>query len=249
VQDDLVGEANMGLWNGQRLKVIDLLHGSLLDSANDASMAIARYGGSKLAGKGNSVDKFVAEMNREAARLGLNDTNFTNPHGLDAPLHYSSAHDLAVAGWYALQNPTIAGIVRQDKVQLDGYYFANISNFIRRYPGANGVKPGETDEAGLCLVASANRFGHNVIAVLLNDPNLRTESDLLMDYSFSRILTFDEVRATPAPGKYLVPGYIGLPTEGKLEPYGAYVTDVQAQLKKALFFMYCANLIFGGNKP
>lgn len=185
---DLVGEASMGLSAGQRLKVIDLLYGALMDSANDAAMALARYGGSKLGGLYGPVDNFVIEMNREAARLGLKNSRFQNPHGLDTYLHYSSARDLAIMGWYALQNPTIASIVKLSTANLDGFQFYNISNFIRRYPGATGIKPGETDAAGLCLVASANHSGHNAIVVLLNSPGLRTESDQLMDYAFSQIL-------------------------------------------------------------
>lgn len=223
VQDDLVGEANMGLYAGLRLKVVDLLYGLMLDSANDAAMSLARYGGEKLAGYGDPVDKFVGAMNQEAASLGLENTYFQNPHGLDTPDHYSSASDLAIAGWYALQNPTLASIVKQSNAQLDGYQFYNINNFIRRYPGATGVKPGQTDDAGLCLVASATREGHNAIIVLLNSPQMVTESSIFMDYAFSQIINQEQSQQLNSAGLDLAQqeqrqevDYIGTPVGNRL---------------------------------
>ena len=214
---DLIGEANMDLHTGTRIKVVDLLYGMLLDSANDAAMTLARYGGTHLLGYGDPINKFVTQMNRQAASIGMWHSQFKNPHGLDEPGHYSTAQDLAVAGWYALQNPVISTIVRQNVGTLDGFWFANISNFIRRYPGATGIKPGQTDEAGLCLVASANRFGHNVIVVILDDSRLATESDLLMDYAFSQLILQDRSQQLAVNDGYqsLLPdlGYIGYPTK------------------------------------
>jgi serine-type D-Ala-D-Ala carboxypeptidase (penicillin-binding protein 5/6) len=189
VHEDRLGEKSMGLWFGQRVKVRQLLYGMLLDSANDAATALARYGGRKLSPTSlDPVDSFVARMNALAANLGARNTHFANPHGLDDPQHYTSAYDLALLGWYALQNPQIAEIVRQNIVNDGGFSFLNESNFIRRYPGATGIKPGETDNAGLCIVASANRFGRKAIIVLLRSPGMRTESDRLMDYAYSEIM-------------------------------------------------------------
>jgi D-alanyl-D-alanine carboxypeptidase len=215
-QADLVGEASMGLYAGETLRIVDLLYGLLLDSGNDAAMTLARYGGSKLAGfnytnNNDPIAIFVAAMNQHATQLGLWNTNFKNPHGLDTNGHYTSAQDLAVAGWYALHNPTIASIVRQNHISLDNFSFENISNFIRRYPGATGIKPGQTDAAGLCLVASATRFGHTAIVVLLNSPDLGGESDTLMDYAFTRILYDSQTQP--------ILGYIGQPSgHGTLLP-------------------------------
>ena len=214
---DLVGEANMDLHTGTRIKIVDLLYGMLLDSANDAAMTLARYGGTHLPGYGDPINKFVVQMNQQAARMGMWHSQFKNPHGLDEPGHYTTAQDLAVAGWYALQNPVISTIVSQNAGTLDGFWFANISNFIRRYPGATGIKPGQTDEAGLCLVASANRFGHNVIVVMLDNPHLAAESDLLMDYAFSQLISQDRSQQLAVSDSYqsLLPGlgYIGYPTK------------------------------------
>ena len=237
---DLVGEANMGLVEGQRIRVLFLLYGALMDSANDAATAIAHYAGSKLPGSGDSMAKFVQEMNRQAALTGMENSKFANPHGLDNPSHYSSAQDLAIAGWYAMQNPAITNIVKLSEITVEGNYFFNISNFIRRYPGANGVKPGETDEAGLCLVASANRFGHNVIVVELNNPNLRTESDLLMDYAFTQILGSEK----PGVSRQPMLGYIGLPEAGKLRPYRALVTDLQSNFSEAARYLLALQGLF-----
>jgi serine-type D-Ala-D-Ala carboxypeptidase (penicillin-binding protein 5/6) len=190
VHEDRISEKSMGLWFGQRVKVKQLLYGMLLDSANDAATALARYGGRKLSATSlDPVDSFVARMNALAAQLGVRNTHFANPHGLDDPQHYTSAYDLALLGWHALQNPQIASIVRQNILNDGGFSFLNESNFIRRYPGATGIKPGETDKAGLCIVASAYRFGHNAIIVLLRSPGMRTESDKLMDYAYSEMLS------------------------------------------------------------
>jgi D-alanyl-D-alanine carboxypeptidase (penicillin-binding protein 5/6) len=239
-KDDLVGEANMGLVEGQRIRVLFLLYGALMDSANDAATAIAHYAGSKLSGSGDSMAKFVQEMNRQATLMGMEDSKFANPHGLDNPSHYTSAQDLAIAGWYAMKNTVIANVVKLSETTVEGNYFFNISNFIRRYPGANGVKPGETDEAGLCLVASASRFGHNAIVVELNNPNLRTESDLLMDYAFNQILDYEK----PGVNRQSLLGYIGLPDAGKLRPYRALVTDFQRNFSEAARYLLALQGLF-----
>lgn len=199
IKDDLVGEANMGLQVGMRVKIITLLYGLMLASANDAGMTLARYAGSKLPGNDEPIKKFTNRMNTLAGKLGLKNSNFTNPHGLDEDTHYSSAEDLAIAGWYAMQNKTIASIVRLSEANINGTSFYNITNFIRRYPGANGIKPGETDKAGLCIVASANRYRRNAIVVLLNSPGMRTESDLLMDYAFNQIFAGNNPTGSTPP--------------------------------------------------
>jgi D-alanyl-D-alanine carboxypeptidase len=173
----------------------------------------------------------------------MENSNFANPHGLDDPAHYSSAYDLAIAGWNALQNPTIAGIVKQSQASINGYSFTNITNFIRRYPGATGIKPGETENAGLCIVASANRFGKNAIVVLLNSPGMRTESDELMDYAFAQILAAEK-KETPATASF---GYIGLPDTGKLRSYSLMVNNLQANLNETLRYLVTLQRLFGGH--
>lgn len=168
VKEDLIGEASMGLRAGEVVTFSDLLYGMLLNSGNDAAEAIARYAGSKLPGEGNPVDRFVAHMNSQATALGLRNTHYANPHGLDQTDHYSSPFDLAITGWYALHNPTLAKIVSQQQATVAGHGLVNINTFLKRYSGANGIKPGFTDGAGLCLVASATRNGQTALAVVMN---------------------------------------------------------------------------------
>jgi D-alanyl-D-alanine carboxypeptidase len=186
VQDDLVGEANMNLRAGEQIRLYTLLMGLLTNSANEAGMALARYAGQHLPGAGNPVDKFVAAMNANAASLGMYETHFMNPHGLDQPGHYSSAYDLALSGWYALRNPLLMQFVQTKVASVDGHDFYSVDTFLFRYPGATGIKPGWTDNAGRVLVASAHNNGHNVLVVVMNSTiEIAKDTDPLMDYGFT----------------------------------------------------------------
>lgn len=186
VQDDLVGEANMNLRAGEQIRLYTLLMGLLTNSANEAGMALARYAGQRLPGAGTPVDKFVAAMNSYAASLGMYETRFMNPHGLDQPGHYSSAYDLALSGWYALRNPLLMQFVQTKVTSIDGHDFYNVDTFLFRYPGATGLKPGWTDAAGRVLVASARNNGHNVLVVVMNSTiEIAKDTDPLMDYGFT----------------------------------------------------------------
>lgn len=185
VQEDLVGEADMGLRKGEQIKLSTLLLGLLTNSANEAGMALARYAGQRLSGPPDPVDRFVAAMNTYALSLGMYDSHYMNPHGLDQPGHYSSAYDLAISGWYALRNPIFMQDAQYLSGTVDGHSFYNQNSFLSRYPGATGLKPGLTDDAGRCLVASARHNGHNVIVVVLNSPLPAEDADPLMDYAFT----------------------------------------------------------------
>jgi len=218
VQDDLVGEANMDLRNGERIKVVTLLIGLLTNSANEAGMAIARYAGAKVPGPADPIARFVALMNSKALAYGMLDSHYSNPHGLDEAGHYSSAYDLAISGWYALHNPSIVSIVGLSSYTFEGHSFWNANSFVRRYPGATGIKPGLTDDAGYCLVASATNYNHTVIVVVLGDAtpaNQFKDTDTLMDYSFSLLTN----RAEPQSTLNGPDAYIGLPQGSKLVPF------------------------------
>lgn len=215
VQDDLVGEANMQLQVGERIRIMTLLIGLLTNSANEAGMAIARYAGGRLPGPADPIQRFVALMNATALSFGMYDSHYMNPHGLDEAGHYTSAYDLAISGWYASRYPTIMNIVRLDTFVAAGHSFYNVNNFIRRYPGATGLKPGLTDDAGRCLIASANNYGHSVIGIVLNAPDLITDIDTMMDYSFS-LLTNRAEPQTTLPASI---AYIGLPDHERLLPF------------------------------
>jgi len=161
----------------------ELLFALLLTSANDAAQAIALHYGDSVAG-------FVRLMNVKAQALGLTDTHFTNPTGLDAPGHYSSALDMARLTAYALQHPVFRRLVGTLQVELPprgdlpGRQLQNQNYLLATYPGALGVKIGYTSRAGFCLVGAAAQEGRQVVAVLLGSDFEHGYADL------ARLLTW-----------------------------------------------------------
>ncbi len=188
--DDLVGESTMGLEGGEQQTLHNLLYGMLLPSGNDAAMAIARYLGSQVAAPDgrSSITRFADMMNTRASQLGLTDSHFVNPHGLDADGHYSSAYDLASLTWYAFQFPVFNEIVKQPFYEAPGHPVKNTNEMLSRYPGADGVKTGWTDAGGLCLVTSASRGGRRIISVVLNAPHWYADSGAILDYGFAKLV-------------------------------------------------------------
>jgi serine-type D-Ala-D-Ala carboxypeptidase (penicillin-binding protein 5/6) len=150
---------------GERLTIRDLLAAALVHSANDAAYALAA------ATTGGDVAAFVERMNDEADDLGLDDTQFANPAGLDAPGHYSSARDVLALAREAMRRPVVRKLVRRRGGEIGGgrsLYAWN--DLLRTYPGAFGVKTGHTSEAGWCQVAVARRGGSVAYAVILGSP-------------------------------------------------------------------------------
>lgn len=182
-----IGENVMGLSFGEKLKLEDLLYGLILLSGNDAAEAIAE---TSQFGR----DNFVYIMNKKAEDLGLTDTHFTNPSGLEGDgKQYSTAYDLLVMTRYGLQNSDFAKIVstvtHEIPVNEDHKSFSlfNETNLLTSYPGVKGVKTGYTYEAGLCLVTYLDYGGHKIIALLLNAGNRRQEMKDLLDYSLKTL--------------------------------------------------------------
>jgi D-alanyl-D-alanine carboxypeptidase len=175
----------MGLVAGDTVTVRDLLHGLLIPSGNDAALVLAEHVG------GGSVDRFVALMNDKATQLGLKDTRFTNPHGLDSRDQYSTAADLATLGRLGLQDPLFARIVATDRIEVGETrkYTLNTTNELLKsgtaLRGADGIKTGTTDQAGETLVASVTRDGHQVIVVVTGTQNRVTEATRLVNYAFA----------------------------------------------------------------
>lgn len=173
------------LKDGEELTIRELLYALLLESANDASVALAII-------TSGSVECFVEKMNEKASTLGLESTHFENPHGLDSENHYSSAYDLAILSRYALSNPIFSEIVATKKMTIpldngDGTrVLINHNKLLRLYEGANGVKTGFTKKTGRCLVSSAERDGVWLIAVTLNDPNDWRDHTALFDFGYER---------------------------------------------------------------
>ncbi len=176
-----IGESTMVLQEGERLTVRQLLYGLLLNSANDAAITLAEH----VAG---SEPRFVAMMNELARQLHMHNTHYVTSHGLDAPGHYSSARDLATIAIYAMRDPTFRRIVSTLSYHIPAtrhnheHWLASINRVMYWFPGVDGVKPGQTDNSGLCQVVSAWRNGHHLMAVLLNTPTLVTDIRNLLNY-------------------------------------------------------------------
>jgi len=176
---------HMGLHAGQKVQVRTLLYGALLPSGNDAALALA------IAAAGDEAS-FVAKMNARAQEWGLSQTHFANPHGIDAPNHYSSARDLAQLALRALQNPLIAQIVATPVKDIEGYHLVNTNELLTTYEGAYGVKTGTTDAAGQVLIGAARRPGRgDVLTVVMNSPDRYAETTGLMDFYFAHWLWVD----------------------------------------------------------
>ncbi|HEY7195676.1 MAG TPA: D-alanyl-D-alanine carboxypeptidase family protein [Gaiellaceae bacterium] len=156
------GESTVNLKTGERLTVHDLLAAALIQSANDAAVALA-------AGTSNgNIPAFVARMNARARAMGLSNTHFANPDGLDAPGHYSSARDILALARAAMTKPIVRGLVRMRTAHIaGGRSLFTWNDLLSTYPGVFGVKTGHTDDAGWCEVAVARRNGSAVYAVVL----------------------------------------------------------------------------------
>ena len=188
----MVEPAVIGLDPGDRLPLREALYGLLLNSGNDVALAIAETLGD------GSITTYVGWMNMLVRSLGLADTHFANPHGLDIGEHYSSAYDMAVVGRTLMRQPLLRSIVSERRHDYDGpplWAFRNINRFLATYPGADGIKTGYEIRAGRCLAASATRNGRQLIVVVLNSEDYVADSATLMNYGFAEL----ERRSTPGP--------------------------------------------------
>jgi len=180
---DLVGENSMGLSYGEVLMLEELLYGLILLSGNDAAETLAN----------NYVDgreKFIKAMNNKAKSLGLSNTNFTNPTGLEGDGdQYSTAFDLLVVTKHAMQFPLFRKVVSTVEYQIPftsthkEFYLENETNLLTSYPGVKGVKTGYTPEAALCLVTYLDYEDHEIIGIILGSSKRREEMKDLLDYS------------------------------------------------------------------
>ncbi|MDP4029227.1 MAG: D-alanyl-D-alanine carboxypeptidase family protein [Gallionella sp.] len=182
--------SRLGLRNGDRFHVEDLLAAALIHSANDACRALAEH----IAG---SEAHFVQRMNRRARELGMRDTRFTNACGHDAPGHYSSARDLALLANESLKHPALLELTSKQQEKISAlnaprdYRFANKNALIGRYRGALGLKTGYTPKAGKCLIAYAERGSTKVLLVMLHGCDRWWDTVDILD------LAFDHARAAP----------------------------------------------------
>lgn len=186
ISPDAVGVegSSIYLYAGESISLYNLLCALLLESANDAAAAIAIE-------IGGSISEFADMMNKKAQDLGLEDTSFENPHGLDGENHYTSAYDLAKITLAAMQNPTFREIVSTYKKVIpqtenaNARLLVNHNKLLKNYDGAIGVKTGFTKKSGRCLVSAAHRNNIELICVTLNAPNDWQDHENMLNLGFS----------------------------------------------------------------
>jgi D-alanyl-D-alanine carboxypeptidase (penicillin-binding protein 5/6) len=181
-----MGGTRMFIEVGSEVGVEDLIRGMLIQSGNDASVALAEH----VAG---SVDAFVAEMNATAQRLGLAHSAFRNPHGLPARGHYSTAHDLAMLARAIIEEyPDFYSLYAEREFSYNEIKQQNRNALLWRDPSVDGLKTGYTEAAGYCVVTSAQRNGMRLIAVVLGAPSARARNEgaqKLLEYGFANFET------------------------------------------------------------
>lgn len=172
------------LKRGDVLTMEELLYALLLQSANDAAVAIAYH-------IGGDISTFSEIMNDRAISLGAKDTHFENPHGLDDEDHFTTAHDLAIIAAEALKNETIKQITSTYKKHFSSdtreRNYINHNKLLNRYSNCIGVKTGFTKKSGRCLVSAAERDGLTFIAVTLDAPNDWNDHERLLDLGFDTL--------------------------------------------------------------
>ena len=179
------GGSRLKIKKDDKISMNDLLYGLMLVSGNDAAVAIAEH-------IGGSVEQFAELMNNKAKELGLTNTHFVTPHGLDNPEHYTTAVELAKIADYALKNDTFGKIVKTKNttITINGYpkNLTNTNELLDVLTGVTGVKTGFTNNAGRCLVTSINRNGFEIITVVLqaDTKKIRTADSVnLIEYVYN----------------------------------------------------------------
>jgi len=194
-----IGEESVGIEGssaylkaGEVLTVEELLYALLLNSANDAATAIAYH-------VSGSIEEFAELMNSRAESLGLCDTHFTNPHGLDDENHYTTARELACIAAQALENENFKKITSTYKKSFvneeRSRIYVNHNKLLSSYDGCIGVKTGFTKKSGRCLVSAAERNGLTFVSVTLDAPSDWSDHVNLLDYGYETLekITFADV--------------------------------------------------------
>lgn len=185
------GGSRLGLKEGDKITIRDLLYGLLLRSGNDAAVCLAEN-------VSGSVTEFANLMNTKAEELGLSNTHFESPHGLDSDEHYTTAYELALLSDYALKNSTFLNMVgtKNYTVTINGYpkALSNTNELLGNLDGVYGIKTGFTNGANRCLVTACKRGNTDIICVVLgaDTKNFRTKDSIkLIEYSFKTFEYFD----------------------------------------------------------
>jgi len=176
--------STMHLRIGEEISIENLLLGIIVNSANDAAISLAEH-------NAGTVEVFVEKMNKRASELGLINSNFTNPTGLDDYHNYSSSYDIAKLGRFIYNNKFIQSTAEIKNIEVSSvtgdyiHYLENTNELLDSYLKVKGLKTGKTDKAGLCLTAIAeNNKGHEILTVLLDSPARFTETKILIDWIF-----------------------------------------------------------------
>ncbi|MEG0371557.1 MAG: D-alanyl-D-alanine carboxypeptidase family protein, partial [Clostridium sp.] len=177
-----VNGSTVGLKEGEKISLEELIYGLMMKSGNDAAIAISEH-----VGRGN-IESFITLMNQKVIEIGLFDTHFITPHGLDAKTHETTANDLAKATAYALKNPVFQKVSSCKEIAsgTSGEFnrqYNNINKFLFKVPNADGVKTGYTGNAGKCLVASVKHPNGRYIAVTLNSADRWKDCENLVNYA------------------------------------------------------------------
>lgn len=185
------GGSRLGLKTGDKITVLDLLYGLMLRSGNDAAVALAEYAG-------GDINGFAELMNAKALELGLTNTHFETPHGLDSNEHYTTAYELALLSNYALNNPTFAKIVgtKNYTITINGSpkALSNTNELLGNMEGVYGIKTGFTNGANRCLVTACKKNNMDIICVVLgaDTKKFRTiDSIKLINYVFNNFVVYD----------------------------------------------------------
>ena len=185
------GGSRLGLKSGDKITIKDLLYGLMLKSGNDAAVALAEYAG-------ESIDGFANLMNKKASELGLTNTHFETPHGLDSDEHYTTAYELALLSNYALKNSTFAQIVgtKEHTITINGNpkQISNTNELLGNMAGVYGIKTGFTNGANRCLVTACKRNNMDIICVVLgaDTKKFRTQDSVkLINYIFDNFKSVD----------------------------------------------------------
>ena len=194
--------SSMYLAVGEEITLEELLYGLLLHSGNDAALAIA-------GGCAGDVETFVSWMNQWANEIGMTNTHFANPNGLDDEAHYSTAWDMTLLAREVLANDILREMVATKSIRVAGRDLTNHNKLLWRYDGCGGMKTGYTMAAGRTLVSCATRNGQTLICVTLDDPDDWDDHEALFDYGFQNwhlhplAYSGKVVRALPVAGSLL----------------------------------------------
>lgn len=233
---------SMGLQQGDIVTRRALLYGILLPSGNDAANAAA-------VSVSGSMGKFVELMNQKAEELGLTNTHFANPSGLDADGHYTTAYDLAMLTKTALENPVFAEICRCADAQVEfgnpPYLrrLANSNKMLWQYEGCYGVKTGFTDNARRCLVSAAERDGVKLICVTLNAPDDWQDHRKMLDYGFEQVTRTEVV----LPAFTSIPVIGGKQEQAELSLSEKVILPLSRdEIKSVSFKLYAEPFLYAG---